>query len=27
LIHAPVQHHASLEKVLVSAEDDPDAGE
>jgi fructose/tagatose bisphosphate aldolase len=26
-IHAPVQHHASLEKVLVSAEDDPDAGE
>ncbi len=26
-IHAPVQHHASLEKVSVSAEDDPDAGE
>jgi len=26
-IHAPVQHHASLEKVAVSAEDDPDAGE
>jgi fructose/tagatose bisphosphate aldolase len=26
-IHAPVQHHASLERVLVSAEDDPDAGE
>ena len=26
-IHAPVQHHASLEKVTASAEDDPDAGE
>ena len=26
-IHAPVQHHASLEKVLVAAEDDPDAGD
>lgn len=26
-IHAPVQHHASLDKVSVSAEDDPDAGE
>ncbi len=26
-ITAPVQHHASLRKVTVSAEDDPDAGE
>jgi fructose-bisphosphate aldolase class II len=26
-VHAPLQHHAALKPALVSAEDDPDAGE
>ncbi|HEY8256559.1 MAG TPA: class II fructose-bisphosphate aldolase [Gemmatimonadales bacterium] len=26
-VHTPIQHHAALRPVLVSAEDDPDAGE
>jgi len=26
-VHAPMQHHAALRPALVSAEDDPDAGE